>query len=237
MDSLDNILEVYKPKMARYDKIDFSYACIFRNEADATSFAESMHNLNLETEILRNKKYVRIIFEAMDHNTRRTMAKHLFKEEYSMWNKTAEIQLRNDHNKYFMLGFYAKHAYLGTKVTVRSEHTFVGDYFQLKTDDPYDRRGYHIDVCPNTWAHSMFMKFKKVHAPEEITYPRDARVIEFDNHAPNDFFIYHTNWCWQLLSMGFNIGTDHDMDEIRSHVPEKHRQAFEAGCNFLEGRK
>lgn len=225
---LDAGLEKYSKRMSRHEKIeelgsDSTYICIFKEEQDAGAFAEIVEP-HVEYLIHRGK-FVRVTFDLLRHDTRRAFAKYLHKAEYSMWNKTREIQFVNDVHKYFMLGYYAKYAWFKARPTARAEHSFVGDYFSMKSDSPEDKPGYGVDICPNTWALAMHIRFPLETAPSHICYPRDAKLIKKKNHT----LIYHTDWCWRLLDMGFDLGNHHNIEEIIAHVPDQHRSAFVSG--------
>jgi len=34
---------------------------------------------------------------------------------------------------------------------------------------------------------------------------------------------------WELLEMGFDLGSDHDVNKIESHVPEEYKLAYMEG--------
>lgn len=38
--------------------------------------------------------------------------------------------------------------------------------------------------------------------------------------------------CWSLLGMGFDLGSNHDVDKIKSNIPEEYKEDFLQGTSI-----
>ena len=144
--------------------------------------------------------------------------------------KNAEAILYSDEKYYFTIGFLTKNCKIVVRVTPKTENKFVNDYVGIKDDYPYNMDGYEVDTCVNTWGNVIRIVFdtKNINSFSSFSFPNEP----VDGSGEHELLINNLDWGMELLSIGFDIGRNHNIDEIRNNIPEQHIKNFEEGLIY-----
>lgn len=120
---------------------------------------------------------------------------------------------------YASIGFLATHADIVAMVIIKNEEDFKKRYTDLKGHEP------------------VFCKLKN-----EDQWANELRVIvelpswetNFGNIIPvkgsgNKKHLNSNDFVWWLLEKGFDLGKKHDVENIRTYVPEEFKEDFDLG--------
>ncbi len=130
-------------------------------------------------------------------------------------------------NYYRTLGFLAKHGRIIARVTPKTEHNFVNKYIDIKDEYPYELDGYEVDTCLNTWSNVIRIIFstKNISSLNMFSFP-NSPVLGSGDH---DMIINNLEWGFGLFEMGFGLGTNHNIEEIESNIPDEYIKYFKEG--------
>lgn len=139
----------------------------------------------------------------------------------------AEAMVYSSERHYFTIGFLAKNCKIIVRVTPKTEDKFINAYADIKDEYP---DGYETDICPNTWGTVIRMVFntKNINSLSPFNFPNKP----VDGSGEHEMLVNNTDWGMELLSIGFDLGRSHDIDEIRSNIPEQHIKNFEEGLIY-----
>jgi len=139
----------------------------------------------------------------------------------------------SENDRYFWtLGFLSRAGFIEAIIPPKSRGGFDLNYRQLKGRPP--RRGQtgyyvHHSADVDKWGVEMRLTFPS-------NSPRPASELLFgwvynivDSPNPAELRINSNDLCYELLRLGFDLGSEHDVEAIEAHVPERFRPAFQAG--------
>ena len=135
------------------------------------------------------------------------------------------------NEKYYRtVGFLAKNSKIIARVTPKTENNFVNFYVSIKNIQPYDLSGYEVDTCVNTWGNVIRIIFDTKNISSLSSFSFKNKPVSGSND--HEMIVNDLYWGMELLEMGFNIGNEHDVDEIRNKIPEQHIKNFEEGLLY-----
>jgi hypothetical protein len=142
----------------------------------------------------------------------------------------AEALEHSNEKFYFTIGFLAKNCKIIARVTPKTEHRFANDYMSIKGTYPYDLDGYEVDTCTNTWGSVIRIVFdtKNISSLAFFSFPNEP----INGSGDYELIINNLEWGMELLEMGFNVGKNHNIEEIKSNVPAQYIKNFEEGLSY-----
>jgi hypothetical protein len=130
---------------------------------------------------------------------------------------------------YRTLGYLAKNATLYIRVLAKNVDDFHEKFFELKGYDPIVEPGIFCILKSNedssAWSNELSIFI------ELPSWELDTGNIKPENEKKDvgRVALNSTAWVWWLLEKGFNLGNKHDIEAIRSSVPEWFRESFDSG--------
>jgi len=130
---------------------------------------------------------------------------------------------------YRSIGHLAQHSEIVAEVADKARSWFDESYCLIKNKYP-EGQGY-APLAPksNKWATEIRIRFD---LPEGITSQDIVFGPEVNLVSRNSSYDYEINkneLGWYLLSLGFNLGKNHDINEIKSHIPDVYTKYFNEG--------
>ena len=121
----------------------------------------------------------------------------------------------NPTSKYYRtIGYLAVKASIFAEVNHLKEDYFIRRYKDLKGKDPK----YCVQQDCNRWG--LKLDIRCIHP--DFDYELDGLIWD-------GLEIRKNNFAWALLEMGFDLGHNHDIEKIRSEIPEEHLDSFDNG--------
>jgi len=148
----------------------------------------------------------------------------------------AEPHNKDVDNKLYTktLGFMAKNSLIMALITQSDIKNFNRKFLRLLGEYPdEDSNGYCIHVG-KAWSSTIRVIFKM---PDGL-FTNDFRfgiVNKLDiktGSGKDELNINNIIWGFDLLSMGFNLGSKHDIEKIKSNIPRKYLTDFEEGLKI-----
>ncbi len=120
------------------------------------------------------------------------------------------------------IGYLAKHSTLIIH-SVRDNHQveFEEHYSEIKGKCVGVK--YFIQKDPKHWGIELRIKIKD--------NPPGWKLNVGNRQFDEDKEIRSNEIVWWLIGIGFDWGSDHNLEEIRSNVPETYRDSFDSGCS------
>ena len=149
-------------------------------------------------------------------------------------NIAAEARARHPHQSaaYFRtLGFLTRHGDFQAEVPPKSRATFEDRYHAITGRRPVlHNNGYFpIDAVTNDdkWGAELRINFPD---RADLTFP--PAVQSRAGASPGTLRINNNQYWWQLVQVGFRLGTRHDVERIRATVPPAFQTAFDDGLTL-----
>lgn len=141
-----------------------------------------------------------------------------------------DVMTYSNEKYYFTIGFLTNNCKIIARVTPKTENKFVNDYVSIKDAYPYDIDGYEVDTCVNTWSNVIRIVFdtKNIKSLSPFSFPNEPIV----GSGEHELIVNNLDWGMELLTIGFNIGKKHDIEEIQSNVPIQYIQNFKEGLMY-----
>ncbi len=142
-----------------------------------------------------------------------------------------------DYNKQYFktLGYLTKKGFIEAIIPPKSKDGFDSTYYGIKRQFPQDNQpGYYVhDQGVDKWGTEMRLTFKipKTISENELAFGPSVNVRESPNR--DELRINKNSLCWYLLEIGFNLGSNHDTNQIKSNIPEKYKENFQKGISII----
>jgi len=160
------------------------------------------------------------------------------KEKFLRQLKEAEIvdpyigegSVRDQKIQYYRsLSYLAKNAEIDAYIAYKVREWFDEKYFLIKNKYPEGRGYYPHDEDVNKWSSELRIKFNLPDGKttDDVVFGPDVGLVL--GGVGYDFYINSNNLCWYLLSLGFDLGKKHNIEEIKSHIPDIYIKYFEEG--------
>lgn len=145
-------------------------------------------------------------------------------------NMIGEDRVRHPHQstKYFRtLGFLSRHADFHAEVIPRLQGTFEHRYELIARRVPErNRYGYYtLQKDADKWGMEL-----RLYYPARVGLEFPPNVHPRSGRSPDTCRINHNRYWWQLVTVGFRLGTNHDRNQIERNVPPQFRGAFLKGA-------
>lgn len=62
---------------------------------------------------------------------------------------------------------------------------------------------------------------------DDLEFGSNINIVTSPN--PDVLRINNNALCWQILSLGFNVGRNHNISDIEVNIPEEYKQSYEKG--------
>jgi len=133
----------------------------------------------------------------------------------------------------FTLGYLAKHACIVADIPYTSQESFDTTYESIKGVEPNkESPKYMVHKCSDTWTYAIRVYFTIKEDIDEADLVLPKSVIDnMGNHDRRTKRISENAWAWRIIGMGFDLDTNHNVDLIRSNIPEQYKEAFDNGFN------
>jgi hypothetical protein len=118
------------------------------------------------------------------------------------------------------IGFLASHAELVAFVVEKNEDSFLQRYYELKEREPLR---FTLISNPKQWGNELRVI---VEPSWNLTL---GNIIPVTGNTENRINFNSNSLVWWLLELGFDLGRNHDVESIRSSVPNEFKEAFDEG--------
>ena len=129
------------------------------------------------------------------------------------------------------LGFLAKHADFQAEVPPQSQPHFEQNYSSLTGTHPVlHRDGYfpiRIQTTYDKWGPEL-----RIYFPDPgrgLDLPSDVEIRS--GSTPEVVRINNNGFWWRLIKVGFRLGRNHQIAEIRQRIPRQYQPDFDGGYN------
>ena len=147
-------------------------------------------------------------------------------------NKEKNIEIETYSNKkyYFTIGYLSKHCKIIARVRPTTENKFANEYMAIKGKYPFEESGYGVDTCVTTWGNVIRVIFntKNLNSIDIFSFPSDPIVGSLED----ELIINNLKWGMELLTLGFEIGGNHNIKEIQENVPIQYMEDFKKGLTY-----
>ena len=136
---------------------------------------------------------------------------------------------QNGREGYFKtLGYLAKNGTFKAEMLHGDIQRFLHNFKAIKGTTPSVEEFLVLPHKTNKYGLQLRIWFKDA----AITFPDN--ITKRNNSKANPLLcnVSSNEWWWELLNMGFNIGSKHNIQEIRNNIPEQYKEAFEQGTNL-----
>ena len=135
-------------------------------------------------------------------------------------NGFKHFKYEDNSNFWATIGFLAKHAKIVAEVLITNKEKFIEEYAKKKGHAPSE--SYVIEIkCQRTWGHKYYIHFPSW---ENVDLGNITPINQGSHSIASSMDLV----LW-LLDLGFELGITHDVEEIRSNVPEKFVEDFDLG--------
>jgi len=138
----------------------------------------------------------------------------------------------SNNQKYFRtLGYLSKSCMIEAIIPPKSKIGFDSNYSRIKGHSPpKGHAGYYIhDNTVDKWGVEMRLTFTIPNSIEidELDFGASVTIVKSPN--PDELRINSNQFCYNLLKMGFDLGSTHNINAIENNVPERFRHDFQEG--------
>ena len=130
------------------------------------------------------------------------------------------------------VGYLTNNGFIEAIIPPKSQNGFDSTFRKKKGRYPRDQEdGYYLHHDPDVdkWGTEMRLTFKipRTISVEDLDFGPYVNIVQSPNH--DELRINSNAFCWQLLSLGFELGRNHDTDRIESEIPETFRHNYHRG--------
>lgn len=147
--------------------------------------------------------------------------------------KYRKFQFVLSNEFYKTLGYLAKNATLYIKLLPKNVGIFYDEFFELKGYDPVEESGVFCILQENEksspWSNELSVFVELPKGWELNTGNIESENLK--NKRGSRATFNSTSWVWWLLEQGFNLGRVHNIEQIRSSVPDWFKESFDSGVN------
>jgi len=185
--------------------------------------------LNIESNILKVRYESDGKEAALEIAVQKRINQNIYQEEQRIIPHADHFQ----NEKYFRtLGYLSVHCFIEAIIPFKSKCGFDKTFKIIKGRPPRNNeQGYYIHNDPEVdkWGIEMRLTF-----PMQDTTALDfgSPYVPVRSPDPTKFRINSNELCFRLLKLGFNLGDVHDVEKIKSSIPENYRTAFEVGIGL-----
>lgn len=188
----------------------------------------------LDLEILVEKTIERylnnIAQDKNNHHSRRVSANDGRKGN-SFNRKLFSFVPSNDF--YRSLGYLAKHSTLYVRILLRNQEDFHDEFFELKGYDPVVEPGVFCVLQSNEGTSQFADELSiVVRTPGWELDTGNIKPEGGKKSVGNKAFFHSADMVWWLLKIGFNVGKLHNIEQIRSSVPDGYKESFDLGLKL-----
>ena len=130
------------------------------------------------------------------------------------------------------IGYLTNNGFIEAIIPPKSRYGFDSTFRRIKGRYPHDQEdGYYLHPDPdvNKWGTEMRLTFKipRTIPVNDFEFAPGVNIVASPN---NDEKRINSNaFCWQLLSLGFELGRNHNTDTIEVSIPAAYRQNYRNG--------
>jgi hypothetical protein len=138
-----------------------------------------------------------------------------------------------DGNYYKFLGFLAKNCFIDAHIKEVDRQRFANEYFDMtdvKLNIAATLEGFTVGAAAQ-WGVSMRVYFDTVVFDLITGLEQEKAKTEISNGKAA---INSKEWTYELFNMGFRIARGHDIDKIKTSIPQEFQEAFAAGVVLAE---
>ena len=139
-----------------------------------------------------------------------------------------KFHVPNSPEFYKTLGYFAMYATIYAILISKTEKKFKEGYVTLKGHEPVS---FCSVIDKNKWADELMVTY---FLP---SWELDVGNIPEVNGRGCGRCRCSNSLVWWLLEIGFDLGKRHDIEAIRSHVPEEFKEVFDSGTKEIEKRR
>lgn len=134
------------------------------------------------------------------------------------------------NNFYKTLGYLAKYSKLYIRVLVKDKELFHDEFFELKGYDLVPEPGVFCILKSNEGTSQFASELSVVVRNPGWELDTGSIKQEGGKKSTESKVIYNSaDMVWWLLEQGFNVGRPHDIEQIRSGVPDWFKESFDSG--------
>ena len=136
------------------------------------------------------------------------------------------------NRQYFKtLGYISNKGRIEADVPPKSATGFENNYHRIKGVKPKKSSGYYIhhNVDVDKWGVEMRLTFPIPNSIEIGELNFGGSVTAAKSPEPDMLRINNNAFCYKLLQLGFDLGSNHDVDAIINNIPERFKSNFKEG--------
>lgn len=159
---------------------------------------------------------------------------NITQEEESVTPYTGD-EKRN--KQYFLtLGYITNCGFIEAIIPPKSQNGFHATFRRIKGRYPQQQEdGYYLHHDPDVdkWGTEMRLTFKipNTISVNDLEFGPEINIVE--SPKADELRINSNTFCWHLLSLGFELGRNHDFGAVESNIPEAFRQSYKQGRSIL----
>jgi len=127
------------------------------------------------------------------------------------------------------LGFVCHSGFIEAIIPLKSKAGFDKTFLRIKGRQPRSNEpGYYVhnDPVVNKWGVEMRLTFSM---PRKSQIDFGISYVLVKSTDPTKLRINSNELCYRLLESGFNLGEIHDVEKIKSNLPDLYKASFEEG--------
>jgi hypothetical protein len=136
------------------------------------------------------------------------------------------------NQKYYKtLGIISNYGFIEAMIPIKSKRGFDNYYVSLKDRCPQNGQdGYylHSDANVDKWGVEM-----RLTLPDVADVALGALYTTAASPEPDRIRVNSNTLCYELLRMGFDLGSKHDLSKLESNIPANYKKDFQDGLNIV----
>ena len=148
---------------------------------------------------------------------------------------TPYMEDENNRRYFQTIGYLTNNGFIEAIIPPKSQCGFDSTFRRIKGRYPRDQEeGYYLHHDPNVdkWGIEMRLTLKvpKNISVGDLDFGPSVNIVGSPKY--DELRINSNSFCWRLLSLGFELGWNHDISKIESNIPDQYRQSYREGISI-----
>jgi len=199
-------------------------------EVDVDLLKRMENNIRLESEIQEHSYHPNKL--SMESKIKRHR-KEMHKVNTMINSHIVSGTIPSSKNFFRAIGYFAKNGHMHAFMSDKYADTFISKYKDVTGDYPNghivhttDKYGYS-----RKWGMELRLSYN---LPQDTTSKNIdlgpfTGYVEPVSGSNYEYNINNNNFCWYLISIGFQIGKNHPMERVSSNIPDEYKEEFKKG--------
>lgn len=153
-------------------------------------------------------------------------------QEEVVENPTPFFDEKKNRDYFQTLGYLTNNGFIEAIIPPKSQQSFDDSFSRIK--GRYPRRngdGYYVhhDHDVDKWGTEMRLTFKipTTFSLNDLEFGSEVNIVDSPNS--DELRVNSNDLCWNLLSLGFELGKGHNVGKIQACIPEAYKPYFQHG--------